>query len=88
MTKQEEIREGINWLIRYAKPEDGTTMGDILFKYLHSQGVVISVSCSYCNGRGWSTHIEHRGNTSGMYNEDCPQCKGSGVAVEPLIKEK
>jgi len=47
MTKQEEIREGINWLIRYAKPEDGTTMGDILFKYLHSQGVVITTHGFY-----------------------------------------
>ena len=80
MTKQEVIREWLEELI-------GCDTYNVL-TYLHSQGVVISVSCSYCNGRGWNTRTEHRGNTSGMYNEDCRQCKGSGVTVEPLIEEK
>ena len=41
MIKQEEMREGINWLVAHAKPEEGQTVGGILMAYLHSKGVGI-----------------------------------------------
>ena len=63
MTKQEEIREKILYLI--AEPLD-ETMGELtdkIIKYLDSQGVVIKVDreCDghpECTGCYWHTHVE------------------------------
>lgn len=85
MTKQGDIREGMNWLVLHAKPEEGQDIGGILMKYLHSQGVAIKVDRELPKLR------------PGMFPQ-IGACASDGylkgindmadrVAVEPLIKE-
>ena len=64
MTKQEEIREGVDRIIRHWSPTvtvsadwqplyKGVSVGQDIMLYLHSQGVVIKVE------RNEPTHIEN-----------------------------
>jgi len=81
MSKQEEIREGIQDLIFEAQSwEDYTNeeMVDKILKYLHSQGVVIKVECPDC---AWSRFGEE---SVGM--TPCSRCDSTGYVIEPLIK--
>lgn len=89
MTKQEEVREGIErildeLLFSPGESKDGYTYnltGCItnLLNYLHSQGVVKRVKCPDCT---WS----QVGNEAvGM--TPCYRCNSSGYITEPLIEE-
>ena len=60
-------------------PPDGTGFIDEIDKLLKAMGYEqVRTKCPDCDGRGWNTVTETRGNTSGMRNEPCSTCKGTG----------
>ena len=89
MTKQEEIREGIEGAIESVMDFDPLTLEwevidskkatEAVRQYLHSKGVVIKVECPKCHGIG----IFYRGEP---IENRCVRCKGTGyVEVVPLV---
>ncbi|KKK95941.1 hypothetical protein LCGC14_2667800 [marine sediment metagenome] len=77
MTKQEELLEGIKRRVDFYTKE---VLADEIFKYLHSQGVVIKVKRSHDSD--CSVH-----NMPAYPNGpcDCVELPAGCVAVEPLI---
>ena len=93
MTKQEEIREGIDANIEfvlmaaYHAGKTGVSMSETtdkcrvhLKEYLYSQGVVIKVKCPHC---AWSQFQ----SDESVAMTPCHNCASTGYITEPLIKE-
>lgn len=82
MTKQEEIREGIDDILWGRDPDT-----DRILNYLHTQGVVIRVKCPKCQGHARPNKVTYNLHTGYTINgHSCPNCNNTGyVAVEGLI---
>ncbi len=92
MTKQEEIREGIDRIIQHWNPcaststdwtplHGGLTVGQDLVNYLHSQGVVIKVDRELPEPVGVEILV---GAIIHATQQD--MLKAGYVAVEPLVR--
>ena len=92
MTKQEEIRKGMEQIVSdmvygvgayYSSKEIVARLQE----FEDSQGVVIKVECDRCKGRGTVLFLYPRiGPAPGNMLINCEKCDGVGYeAVEPLI---
>ena len=80
MTKQEEIREGIEHVIMVNRPYLASLIAERIIEYLNDNKVVIKVKCPDCV---WS---QFRDETVGM--TPCYRCNSTGCIIESLTGEE
>jgi len=89
MDKQGGVKEGIKGIlsILYNFHLDGDAYAGQIWEYLDSQGLMLKVVCSRCQGKRWVAITEIIRDTTGVHNETCPKCDGLGYIMEPLKNE-